>query len=115
MTKTQKIWLGIFLAMFVVPEIVWAPVTNLIYEFMQNTNNTLPYRNNFLMNPDNITWLSVVLAIQLLGSIFSIVLLFKNKTKGLIFWSIISLLIILALVILFLFYLSITLGRHGIT
>ncbi len=31
MTKKQKIWLGIFLAMFLVPEIMWSPIGNFCY------------------------------------------------------------------------------------
>ncbi len=35
MTKSQKIWLGIFLAMFIVPEVLWSPVGNFIYSIVK--------------------------------------------------------------------------------
>ena len=36
MTKKQKIWFAIFLAMFLVPEVLWSPVNDFYYELLQS-------------------------------------------------------------------------------
>ena len=56
MTKKQKIWLGVFLALFIVPEVLWSPVGNFVYEIMQsgNAGGTHPVRLNFLQVSDNV-------------------------------------------------------------
>jgi hypothetical protein len=113
MTKIQKVWLLVFLAMVVLPEILWSPIANIISEFLQNSNNVHPYRNNFLMNPDNITVLNLVLFLQSLGLILSIIILIKTK-KDFLSWLFLILLIIIAIPVVYIFYLSMTLGRHGI-
>ena len=63
MTKKQKIWLGISMAMAIVPEILWSPVVNFYYEFYlgTQTSNIYPLRNNFLQNSDNIIYLKSIL------------------------------------------------------
>lgn len=113
MSKTQKVLLVISLALFIVPEMLWSPVTNITYEFLQNSNNVQPLRNNFLINPDNITALNFVLFFQLVGVLAVSVVLFKVK-KNLLGWLALFLSVILILLTACLFYLSITLGRHGI-
>lgn len=116
MTKTQKVWLGIFLAMFVVPEVLWSPVGNFIYELLRNSGS--PFRNTFLEKNDNINSLSIVLFIQVLGLLFSSIYIiiirkgFKNKVAS---WVLSTLLFFAAVVVFYLFYISITLGRNGIT
>ena len=108
----QKIWLWVFGGMFVVPEILWSPVSNLCYELINNTGN--PYRANFLTISDNIIWLAWILFLQLLGSICFAVLMWKNVKKSHYFWFGAVFSTLLALVSFSLFYLSITLGIHGI-
>ena len=99
--------------MFIVPELLWSPVGNLIYEFSQNSGQ--PYRNNFLMNMDNIGWLNWVLLIQALGLLFLVIFLWKNFKRSFLYCLAALLVTILMLIVFYLFYISITLGRHGIS
>ncbi len=64
MKKQQKIWLGIFLAMFILPELLWSPVENLVYDLLQNSNNVKIFRPNFLTVSDNTYLLLFVLLFQ---------------------------------------------------
>jgi uncharacterized membrane protein YkgB len=116
MKKMQKVWLGVFLAMFLVPEILWSPVGNFVYELSQTSHGggTHPFRQTFLENSDNINYLSTVLFIQLLGVfitfIYLLVLNKKIKNK-MVLWSVIILSFFLAVVSFFCFGLSVSL-RH---
>jgi len=112
MTKTQKMYLRIFLAMFVLPEVLWSPVTNILYEFSKNSGQ--PYIANFLMNPDNITWLNFVLLIQVIGLLLSSILLWKNTRKNYLYVFFAIFLSVLTVIVSYLFYISMTLGRNGI-
>jgi hypothetical protein len=108
MTKTQKIWLGvcleiIFLGMAIVPEILWSPVLNFIYEWNQNTNHVVAWRSNFLTNSDNIDLWSHVLLFQFLGLFFATVLMlfYKNYVKNkIIFWIIFVIFVLMTLFVL---------------
>ncbi len=80
METKQKTWLWISLAMFIVPEFLWNPVTNIIYGFLQNSNHVKDFRSNFLTNPDNTTFLLTVLFIQLIGLVFSLMYIIKTTT-----------------------------------
>lgn len=114
MTKKQKIWLSVTSAMFILPEILWSPVSNIIYELLQKTNNVQPYRINFLMNSDKIVYLSFVLFAQFVGCLLTLIFFLKHKHNNILFWTVILLLILLTFVTLFIFYMSITLGKNGI-
>jgi len=84
MTKKQKIWLYVFLALFVIPEVLWSPVGNFYYELSQTSKSggTEPFRDNFLQNSDNLSILKVVLLIQFIG--FTLFLYMFWKHRGLI-------------------------------
>ena len=56
MTKNQKIWLWIFLGMFIIPELIWSPVLGL-----------LPFNKQFTSNDDNHLILTIITAIEFLG------------------------------------------------
>jgi hypothetical protein len=113
MTKNQKIWFWVGVALFAIPEILWSPIVNIIYEFTQNSNKTVPLRNNFLMNPDNITLLNYVLFMQGVGVMILIVDLLMMKKNWKV-WLVLALLMVFGVAVWFLFYLSVALGRHGI-
>lgn len=85
MTKVQKIWLSVFLAMFLVPEILWSPVGNFWYEWFQTNKSggTHPFRETVLENSSNINFLLLVLFIQLFGAIlyFSYSVRHSNNIK----------------------------------
>jgi len=69
MNKKQKIWFAVFLAMFLVPEILWSPVGNFLYQIFQSGNRggTYPFRENFLTITDNANMLAPVFFFQVIG------------------------------------------------
>lgn len=81
MTKKQKIWLGIFLAMFVIPELLWSPVGNFYYELSQTSKSggTYPFRDNFLQDSDNLSILKSVLLIQFIGFTLFVYMFWKHR------------------------------------
>jgi len=112
MSKMQKTWLWVFAGMFLIPEVLWSPVSNLCYELLNNNGH--PYRATFLTNPDNMAWLACVLFLQFLGSLCFSLLMWKNIKKSHYYWAGAIFSTLLALISFFLFYLSMTLGMHGI-
>lgn len=116
MTKPQKIWLSVFLAMFLIPELLWSPIGNFAYEWFQNTNSVVPLRNNFLMDLNNINWFSSVVFIQMAGLLLLVVYLLiinKNIKNKLALWSGIVLSFILLVAAFFTFGLSVSLRHIG--
>ncbi len=70
MTKVQKIWLGVFLAMFLVPEILFGLLFGVI-----------TFNKNFVSNPDSHQGLTVISLVESCGLLFSTVLIFKLKSN----------------------------------
>jgi fatty-acid desaturase len=112
--KKKITQLSIFGTMFLLPELLWSPVGNIIYEFLQKTNDVQPYRYNFFTNSDNSVYLSLILLVQFIGCLLILIYLVNHKKNNIFFWFGILLLIIITLVTFFIFYLSITLGVNGI-
>lgn len=81
LTKKQKIWTWIFLAMFLVPEILWSPISNFYFELLQTSKSggTYPFRDNFLQNSDNLNYLKIVILLQFIGLLLSLILIIKNR------------------------------------
>jgi len=81
MTKIQKIWLWIFVAMFAVPEILWSPVVNFYYEFLQSswTSYVQPFRDSFLQDSDNLNYLRFVIFLQFMGLLLSLASIVRNN------------------------------------
>ena len=118
MTKVQKIWLGIFLAMFIVPEILWSPVGNFLYSMYKPSQqgSIQVLRNNFLLNSENINILSTVLFIQMAGLLFSgifLVVVHKSIKNKILLWASSILLFLAAVIAFFLFGLSVSLRHFG--
>ena len=114
MTKTQKIWLWIFVAMFAVPEILWSPVGNFIYELYKNTG--FPFRYSYLEKASNINTLSTVLLIQMVGLLSTsiyLVMLHKQIGKIMAVWVLSVVLFLAAVAVFFLFGFSISLRHIG--
>ncbi len=114
MKKQQKIWLGIFLAMFILPELLWSPVENLVYDLLQNSNNVKIFRPNFLTVSDNTYLLLFVLLFQIIGLIGSLIIVFKEKIN---IWFKLLLILVLTTLLLttsFIYYIVFSL-RHGIS
>ena len=118
MTKIQKIWLGVFLTMTMIPEILWSPVGNAIFELSQTSRSggTHPFRNTFLEKSDNINTLSTILFIQFLGLFISfiyLIVLRKQILNKKVLWLSLGVLLILAVINFFIFGLSISLRNIG--
>ncbi len=114
----QKIWLGVFLAMFLVPEILWSPVGNYIYSLVKPTvNGSIQImRDNFLLHTDNVNLYSTVLFIQLVGSILYFIFYVKHSESIKYKWVFGTLGVfsfLFAVVCFFLFGFSISLRHIG--
>lgn len=116
MSKYQKFWLWVFIAMFAIPEILWSPVGNFLFAFIQNSNSPSPLRDNFLLNPDYANFFSAVLGIQAVGILLILiyVLLYHRLIKStLVLLGLILLLSVAFLVVFFLCGISISLRHIG--
>ncbi len=81
LTKKQKIWLWISGALFLIPELLWSPISNLYYQLTQTSKSggTFPFRYNFLQNSDNLNYLKFVVLLQFLGVLITLILALKNR------------------------------------
>ena len=115
MAKKQKVWLTIFILMFVIPEILWSPALNFIYEFFQKSNSVHQIRPNFLANTDNANIYSSILFIQFIGLLFTTISLFivNLKSKRVLLWILDSGLLILTIISFFIFGFSVSLRHIG--
>ena len=114
MTRKQKIWLWVSLALFAIPELLWSPVANFIYQLYKNTG--APFRYTFLEDSRNINILSTVLFIQLLGLFISAVYLIiinKSIKQKWMLWPLVVLLLLASVVVFYLFGFSIKLRSFG--
>ena len=113
MTKIQKIWLGIFSAMFIVPEVLWSPVGNYIYAFLQTGGSFKYLHESILFNGKFDHLLSFVLSIELVSlvGILFIVLKYWRMNKLPKYLLLFVLLIIILLTLLSL-YTSINLSMN---
>ena len=110
MTKNQKLWFWIGLALFAIPEILWSPLSNYVYELSQVGGPINSLRSNFLTTDDkyNFTWYGLLLLIQFIGlcsaltTYFRVRQIFKNK---LLFWLCFSIFLLLLFISLMSFYL----------
>ena len=94
----KKIWMWIFMAMFIIPEILWSPVLNFLYTFWKGGNIPVIFRNNLLISSDY-RWLAIlVIFVQCIGLLLSLVSVLKIRIK--IFAKIILFLLFLILFIL---------------
>lgn len=91
MTKIQKVWIWLLAAIFVVPEIIWSPITKIFVSLNEPTDNGhyKVFRQNFLDNYNNIGLWNGMVLLQLLGIIFLFIyLLFLRKrfNNKFLFW-----------------------------
>ena len=109
MTKWQKVWLSIGIAMFAIPEILWSPVVNFAFEWSQKTNHVVPLRSSFLTDIDNIDRWSAILLIQAFGFmlIFFWVIYSRKFIKNkILFWVFLILSFFLTTYIFYMYKLS---------
>ena len=111
MLKKEKIWLSIFSAMFLLPEILWSPIGNFVYSLVMPTvhGSSQILRNNFLFNSSSDSLYIIILLVQLIGIIFFTINWFRSKedfkSKS-TYWLILILGTLLSLVTLFVVYLA---------
>ncbi len=114
MNYMKSLWLWVFLGLFIIPEALWSPVGNFIYQLYKNTG--APFRDTFLEDSRNINILSTVLFIQLLGLFVSaIYLVFNNKSikNKWLLWFSVAILLLASVIVFYLFGFSIKLRSFG--
>jgi len=104
MSKIQKIWMWIFIAMFAIPEILWSPVENFIYIFIRNSDPPQLFRTNFLTEAGPSFLYRMIVLIQLIGLLGFLFILMKNKKNIHRRWHYYILLILDLLLILLTFF-----------
>ena len=117
MTKTQKILLTLSLVIFLMPEVLWATLSNVVYEFMQNGGNVLPYRNSFLMSYKFEALYKAIIILQFVSIIifFSLWIMIKTNVKSnAVFWFISILSGLALLVTLGIFYLIVIFNPNSL-
>lgn len=102
--------------MFIVPEVLWSPVSNLVYDLLQNSNNVQIFRPNFLTDSDNTNLLLYFLAFQLVGIVSSLIMALRSKLNINIWLKslIIFILLVISIINGLVFYIAFSL-RHGIS
>ncbi|OGH81437.1 MAG: hypothetical protein A3F93_04470 [Candidatus Magasanikbacteria bacterium RIFCSPLOWO2_12_FULL_34_7] len=109
----RKILSYIFWVMFLVPEILWSPLWNSIDSLLQNSNNAVIFRPNFLTGSGNINILLLVLAAQFVGLLGMFVTSYKARLNRLLKTAYITVLVLLIISTGFVLFVGFSL-RHGI-
>ncbi len=110
MTKTQKVWLWVFIAMFIVPEALWSPVGNTIYSLFQSgKRHPEVLRANFLFNYQYENLLKLIVVVQFIGVTLSLFYLIKYRKSisTLIFFLLFIINFLLFIITALVFYLLI--------
>ncbi len=82
MKTKQKSLLMLFLGLFIIPEILWSPVANYVYELSQVGGKIHSLRGNFLTAASNYSfiWYGLIVLIQLVGLVGVLILIVRfNK------------------------------------
>lgn len=104
MSKIQKIWFGVFLVMFLVPEILFGPILGLISNY--NSNFWLPIFKNSESINDSAILMNLVLIVEFIAAVGITTINFKYFRANKIFRTIFGVLAILVcLYLLFATYL----------
>lgn len=113
MKNIQKYLLGFFLLIFILPELFLSPVLNTINGFLQDSNNSVILRPNFLTNTDNKSMLLITLLIQIIGIIGSLIFINKLNFSKTIKILLTVLLVIILIITSSIFYIIFS-TRNGI-
>jgi hypothetical protein len=87
MKKTQKILLGVFCAMFLVPEMLWSPVAGTFAFLFRFTPKLYQLRGNFLLSAKDgseslyIILFGIVFITQFIGILGAFKILIKKNVK----------------------------------
>lgn len=116
MNKIQKIWIGISVSMFILPEVFWSPLCNFLYSFFMPTihGSSQIFRPNFLLDTQFALFYIIILSIQLVGIVVFIIKWAQargNVRPRPIYWSVLILGILLGLVTTFAFFLLLAVGN----
>ena len=111
----KKILFIISLCFFIVPEILWSPLSNIMYSVLKPamSGSTQILRINFLTNFENINLLLIVIFIQILGLVSSIFLIFKLNSNRWFQFSL-SLILLVFLIISIVIFTFVYTARNGI-
>jgi len=96
--------------MFIVPEILWNPVVNILYSFFQSGKiNPNTFRNNFLLEYRYEPLLKFFITVQLIGIMLTMfyIIKYRKNVKNLIFWPLVLICSVLVIITAFAFYLMI--------
>jgi len=106
MTKKQKILLAVFLAMFIVPEVLWSPAGNFVNSFLQSGNiHPKIFRDNFLLSRQYEGLYKFIIFFQFISLILVLILLVKAKIQNKFFkGTLIAINLILVLLMVFIVY-----------
>ncbi len=113
MNKYQKIWIWIFLGMFLIPELLFSPVISFVlFLFGIDLNYLMTKFVNQQFFTDNQIFIFIAVMVELLGVLGLLILNIKfNKNKLKNLYSI--LLFLLIILLTFIFYVGLSF-RHGI-
>ena len=108
MTKKQKVWLGIYLVVLIVPEVLWSPVGNTLYSFFQS-GKIVPqvFRSNFLLEYKYESLFKIIIIMQLISIMLILfyTIKYRKNIRNLVFWPFILICLLLAIITTFVFYL----------
>lgn len=105
MKKTQKIWLGIFLAMFIVPEVIWGALFSAVASIFSISFH--PIITDTQVFTDHPSLAHLIILVELVG-ISGLLFLNTKKNKSNKYWKYIitTILVIILATLLFLLYLN---------
>ncbi len=106
MAKKQKIWLAVFLAMFLVPEILWSPIGNFLYNMVRfifglGEGRVFYGLLSFPDSSESSVFLIICLLIQILGLSGTLSFVLRMSIKRLVKYLLLILLIVLIISNLF--------------
>lgn len=81
MSKTQKIWLWISVALFTIPEILWSPVVNFMYTIYRGGNVPSILRDNFLVHSDYRRLAIMIIFLQSMGALFTLFIVCRSSAS----------------------------------
>jgi|SRR3989344_1467540 len=109
MTKIQKIWLWISIAMFTLPEILWSPILTCVLPFFMGSS--YKFRNSLIFSGYvNPSIPSLILFIQCLGITLAAIILYKNRANIKYKYVVLSLFFLISLVSLLVLFLQLMLS-----
>ena len=106
MTKTQKIWLAIFLAMFLVPEVLWGALLNAVTSVFGSPAHSIYYNLQAFDDQPILAYIIILTEIiAIIGLlIVNYTIQYKNKITKIVSYVVLALLEITLIFILLINY-----------